>query len=293
MTIHRRAVEWKHGDIPENLLNLAREHGPKATSWNALARSGRAGYKHVGLEIEVISGGEPAEDVAGAILAMISEYGQAHAVEVFRIDAYDESGARLGDVLVRVAEDGGADEIASQNMGGGARWALKALDDTHQRHMKTLDVLPQLVEMVGQCLEAMGGAVASAAEAKMQYASNEAAQQEEQHTHEKQMRMLELLAAHMSADKTAKGGRSPLADLLATMPPDVKATLRDILGPLFDEMAAAVANPDREVRQAQLAAVMERITQQQKLRMGQEVPGEWQTQLLAAWRAELAQPSAA
>ena len=113
MTIHRRAVEWKHGDIPENLLNLAREHGPKATSWNALARSGRNGYKHVGLEIEVIAGGEPAEDVAGAILSMISEYGQAQAVAVFRIDAYDESGARLGDVLVRIAEDGGADGISA------------------------------------------------------------------------------------------------------------------------------------------------------------------------------------
>jgi hypothetical protein len=288
MTIHRRAVEWKHGDIPENLLNLARDHGPKATSWNALARSGRAGYKHVGLEIEVIAGGEPAEDVAGAILSMISEYGQANAISVFRIDAYDEAGARLGDVLVRVAEDGGADEIANQNLGGGARWALKALDDTHQRHMKTLDVLPTLVEMVGQCLEAMGGAVASAAESKMQYASNDAQQQEEQNTHEKQMRIMELLAAHMSADKTASGGRSPLADLLATMPADVKTTLREILGPLFDEMAAAVVNGDREVRQAQLSAVMERISPAQKARMGAELPGEWQTQLLAAWRAELA-----
>jgi hypothetical protein len=107
------------------------------------------------------------------------------------------------------------------------------------------------------------------------------------------MRIMELLAAHMSASKQATGGRSPLADLLATMPAEIKTQLREILGPLFDEMATAVGNADREVRQAQLSAVMERITPTQKARMGAEIPGEWQTQLLAAWRAELSQPSAA
>ncbi|HUU94322.1 MAG TPA: hypothetical protein VM487_01165 [Phycisphaerae bacterium] len=270
------------------MLNLAREHGPKATSWNALPRAGRSGYKHAGLEIEVIAGGEPAEDVAGAILQMVSEYSAAHAVPVFRIDAYDESGARLGDVLVRIADDGGADEIETSNMGGGARWALKALDDTHGRHMKTLDVIPQLVEMVGQCLEAMGGAVASAAEAKMAYASNEAEAQAAEHTHEKQMRMLELLAAHMGASSATAKGRSPLADLLATMPDDVRETLREILGPLFGEMAKAVHEADPEIRKAQLAAIIERIEPSMKLEMGAKLPEEWQTQLLAAWRAELA-----
>lgn len=285
MSIHRRAVKWEHGEIPETLLNLAREHGPKATSWNALARAGRAGFKHVGLEIEVVSGGEPAEEIAGAILQMVSEHAAANAVEVYRIDAYDESGARLGDVLIRVG-DGGADAIET-NMGGGTRWALKALDDTHQRHMKTLDVIPQLVEMVGQCLEAMGGAVASAAEAKMAYASNEAEQQTAEHTHEKQMRMLELLAAHMGASSKSGGGRSPLADLLATMPDDVREILREILGPLFGEMSKAVYEADPEVRKAQLTAIIERIEPSQKMAMGKRLPEEWQTQLLAAWQAEL------
>lgn len=286
MTIHRRAVEWKHGEIPENLVGMCKTHKATATSYNALARSGRNGYKHVGLEIEVIAGGEPDEDVAGAILAMISEYSSDKGVAVFRVDAYDENGALLDSVLVRVAEDGGADEM--ENAGGGARWALKALDETHKRHMKTLEVIPKMVEMVGQCLEAMGGAVASAAEARMNYAANEAAQQEEQHTHDKQMRLLELLAAHMSSDNAKNAGRSPLADLLATMPDDVKDILRGILGPLFQEMANAVSNPDKEVRKAQLSAVLERVSQAQKLEMGTKVPEEWRTQLLAAWRAELA-----
>jgi hypothetical protein len=288
MSIHRRAVEWKHGEIPENLLGMAREFGPRATSWNCLPRSGRAGYKHVGLEIEVIAGGEPPEDVAGAILAMISEHAEANGVAVFRIDAYDETGARLGDVLVRIAEDGVADEV--DGSGGGARWALKALDETHKRHMKTLDVIPQMIEMVGQCLEAMGGAVASAAQAKMDFASGEAEQQEQQNTHDKQMRMLELFAAHMGAAGSKKDGRSPLADLLATMPDDVKAILKRILGPLFDEMAEAVGNPDREVRAAQLEAVLQRVSPSQKVAMGSELPEQWRTQLLAAWQAELASP---
>lgn len=288
MGIHRRATEWKHGEIPENLLGMAREFGPKATSWNCLPRSGRAGYKHVGLEIEVVAGGEPPEDVAGAILAMIAEYAESNGVPVFRIDAYDESGARLGDVLVRIAEDGVADEV--DGSGGGARWALKALDDTHKRHMKTLDVIPMMIEMVGQCLEAMGGAVASAAQAKMDFASGEAEAQAEQNTHEKQMRMMELFAAHMGAASSKSGGRSPLADLLATMPDDVKQILRKILGPLFDEMATAVGNADPEIRKAQLQAVLERVSPDQKVQMGVQLPEEWRTQLLAAWQAELSSP---
>jgi hypothetical protein len=219
---------------------------------------------------------------------MVSEYATAHAVAVFRVDAYDESGARLGDVLRRIGPDGEADEIENSNMGGGARWALKALDETHQRHMKTLDVIPRLVEMVGQCLEAMGGAVASAAEARMAYASNEQEQQAAEHTHAKQMRLLELLASHMSASKQASGGGSPLAAVFGRMPADVKATLQDILGPLYSEMVAAVAQADGEIRKAQLAACIERISDAQKLAMGQRIPGDWQQQLLAAWQAELA-----
>lgn len=287
MSIHRRAVKWEHGEIPETLLNLAREHGPKATSWNALARAGRAGFKHVGLEIEVVTGGEPPEDVAGAILAMVGEHAERTAVEVYRIDAYDESGARLGDVLIRMG-DGSADEIENSAAGGGARWALKALNETHARHMTTLDVIPKMVEMVGQCLEAMGGAVASAAEAKMAYASNEHEQQAAEHTHEKQMRMLELLAAHMSADNKTATGRSPLADLLATMPDEIREQLREILGPTFGDMVKAVQNQDPEERRAQVQACLERITPAQKLAMGSQLPEEWRTQLLAAWRAELA-----
>ena len=289
MSIHRRAVKWEHGEIPETLLNLAREFGSKATSWNALARAGRGGYKHVGLELEVVSGGEPAEDVAGAILAMVSEYSTHNGVAVFRIDAYDESGARLGDVVLRIDVDGQADEIEHSPAGGGARWALKALDETHTRHMKTLDVIPVMVEMVGQCLEAMAGAIASAAQSKMEFASNEAAQQEAQHTHEKQMRMLELLASHMRSSKASSDGGSPLASVLARMPESVKLTLRDILGPLFDEMVVAVAHPDAEIRRAQLSACIERIEAAQKVAMGARIPAEWQTELLSAWTAKLAE----
>ncbi len=288
MTIHRRATKWEHGEIPENLLNLAREHGPKATSWNALARAGRGGYKHVGLELEVVTGGEPPEDVAGAVLSMVSDYSKAHAVEIFRVDAYDERGDRLGECLIRVDLDGGADEYDHPNMGGGARWALKALDDTHKRHMSTLDVIPKMVEMVGQCLEAMGAAVASAAEARMNFAAGEAEQQAADHAHQKQMRLIELLAAHLSADATKKQGASPLASLLATMPDDVRETLREILGPLYGDMVKAVHQEDPEVRKAQLAACLERIPPAQKLAMGERIPEEWRTQLLAAWRAELA-----
>ncbi len=288
MTIHKRATKWEHGELPESLVNLARECGPKATSWNCLARSGRGGYKHVGLELEVIAGGEPAEDIAGALLEMVNAHAATSLCEVFRIDAYDTDGDRLGDVLIRIQQGGEADDVNADNMSGGARWALKALDDTHKRHMKTLEVIPQMVEMVGQCLEAMGGAVASAAQAKMDFASNEAAQAEEQHTHDKQMRLLELLAAHMSADSKTAAGRSSLADLLATMPDDVRETLREILGPLFDDMSKAVHTTGKAERAAQLQAVLERITPAQKLAMGTRLPEEWRTQLLAAWRAELA-----
>jgi hypothetical protein len=287
MSIHRRAIKWEHGEIPETLLNLAREHGANATSWNALARAGRAGFKHVGLEIEVVTGGEPPEEIAGAILQMISEHAERTAVEVYRIDAYDESGARLGDVLIRMG-DGSADEIENSAAGGGARWALKALQETHDRHMKTLDVIPQLVEMVGQCLEAMGGAVAAAAESKMAYASNEADQQAAEHTHEKQMRMLEVLAAHLSADSKTASDRSPLADLLSTMPDEIREQLRGILGDTFDDMVSAVQTKDRDERRAKVEACLERITDAQKLAMGSQLPEQWRTQLLAAWRAELA-----
>lgn len=287
MSIHRRAVKWEHGEIPENLLNMAREHGPLATSWNCLPRAGRAGYKHVGLELEVVAGGEPAEDVAGAILQMCSEHALANAVEVFRVDAYNEAGDRLGDLLIRIAPDGGADEIENSHMGGGARWALRALDDTHKRHMATLDVIPKMVEMVGTCLEAMGGAVAQAAQAKMDFASNEAEQAAEQYRHEKQMRLLEMLGAHMSADRSKNAGRSPLADLLATMPDEIRELLREILGVTFGDMVKAVQTSDPEQRRAQLEACLERITPAQKLAMGERLPEEWRTQLLSAWRAEL------
>ncbi len=287
MTIHRRATKWEHGELPENLLNLAREHGTNATHWNALARAGRGGYKHVGLELEVIAGGEPPEDIAGAILSMITEHAAAHAVEVFRVDAYDEKGDRLGDILIRVDTDGGADEIEQSGMGGGARWALRALDETHKRHMKTLDVIPQLIEMVGSCLEAMSGAVASAAQAKMDYASGEADQAAEQHSHEKQMRFLDMFAAHMQADGAKNAGRSPLADLLAKLPDDVREVLRSILGDVFGDMAKAVHTEDREARKAQVQACLERISPAQKLAMGEQLPEEWRTKLMAAWRAEL------
>ncbi len=291
MTIHRRATTWTHGEVPENLLNMAREYGPAALSWNCLARSGRTGYKHVGLEIEVVPGDslDTPEDVAGALLTLMFEHAATSGVEFYRIDAYDEKGDRLGDIVLRMGESGGADEVDTSS-GAASRWALKALDSTHKQHMETLKVIPQLVEMVGQCLEAMGGAVASAAEARMSYANNEAEQQAEQNRHEKQMRVMELLAAHMSADAKGSGPRSSLADLLATMPVDVKDTLKRILGPLFDEMVAAVAQQDPEIRQAQVGAVLERITPAQKLAMGTEIPEEWRTQLLAAWHAELRGP---
>ena len=104
------------------------------------------------------------------------------------------------------------------------------------------------------------------------------------------MRMLELFAAHMGAAGSKQGGRSPLADLLATMPDDVKDILRKILGPLFGEMATAVGNADPEIRKAQLQAVLERVSPDQKLQMGAQLPEEWRTQLLAAWQAELSSP---
>lgn len=286
MTIHRKATTWDHGEVPETLLNLAREYAGRAVSWNALARSGRSGYKHVGLEIEVVDS-EPPEDVAGAILQMVTEHAQANAIDLYRVDAYDDKGDRLGEIVLRMAGDGQADEVETGGSGAG-RWALKALKETHDRHMSTLDVIPRMVEMVGQCLEAMGGAVAQAAEAKMKYASNEAEQAAEQHTHDKQMRMMELLASHMSASNKAGQGRSPLADLLSTMPDDVRSTLREILGPLFDDMTTAVQTQDRETRKAQIQAVLERIDAAQKLAMGTRLPEEWRTQLLAAWQAELA-----
>lgn len=289
MTIHRKATAWEHGEVPESLLGIAREHGSKATSWNCLARSGRSGYKHVGLELEVVSDANPPhpEDVAGAILQLVSEHATTSGTELYRIDAYDEGGVLLGNIVLRMGGDGQVDEVETGGSGAG-RWALKALNETHQRHMKTLDVIPQMVEMVGQCLEAMGGAVAQAAEARMNFASNEAEQQAEQHAHEKQMRMLELLAAHMSADTKKQGGRSPLADLLATMPDDIRETLREILGPLFGDMVKAVHTEDAEERKAKIAACLERIEPSQKLAMGTRLPEEWRTQLLAAWRAELA-----
>jgi hypothetical protein len=285
MTIHRRATSWEHGEVPEGLLNLCREHAGKAVSWNALARAGRGGYKHVGLEIEVVDT-EPAEDVAGAILGMVVEHSSSQGTELYRVDAYDESGARLGDTVLRIGGDGGADEVDTSG-GGGGRWALRALTDTHNRHMATLDHLAKMVEMVAQCLEAMGGAVAQAAEAKMAYASNEAEVASEQHRHDKQMRMMELLATHMSASKEQATGGA-LGALLDKMPADVKDTLFAVLGELYSDMVDASQETDPEIRKAKLQACIERITSAQKTALGARVPADWQARLLAAWRAELA-----
>lgn len=286
MTIHRRATKWEHGEVPETLLTLAREHGPRAVSWNALARSGRSGYKHVGLELEVVDS-EPPEDVAGAILQMVTEYGATNGVDLFRVDAYDASGARLGDMVLRIGEGGVADEVEA-GPGGGARWALKALNDIHQRYVGTLDALTKMVEMVAGCLEAMGGAVASAAQTRMEFAAGEAERDAAAHTHEKQMRLLELLAAHIGADRTKHAGSSPLATLLATMPDDVRETLRSILGDLYGDMLKAVHTSDPEIRREQLTACISRVSPSQKMEMGDRIPEEWRVKLLAAWRAELA-----
>lgn len=285
MAIHRRVTPWTHGAVPESLLSLTREHAAKATAFVALPHLGRGGFKHCGLEVEIVEqGSHTHEEVAGAIMAMVVEHAETGVGQGrYRIDAIDENGDRLGDVVLRVGDDGEADDVETGNASG--RWALRALDDVHKRHLATLDKIAGMVEMVGNCLDAMAGAVAAAAEAKMSYANADAEREENQQRHEKQIMFLQFLMK-----QTGRGGVAveSLASFLDSAPEAVRDGIaRSIGAELYAELRAAAAEPDADQRKMKLVAVFGRITPAMKLALGQNVPTEWQEKLMAVLQAEL------
>ena len=286
MTIHRRAEAWDAGDIPETLLTLCREH-LQADAWHVLAKSGRSGYKASGLELEVDNSKNThdAAEVAGAVSAMINEHHDAHGHPFYRVDAMQGKHV-LGQVVLKLGPDGAED---LQSLSGGA-WAIKELGATHKRYLDLLDKMGGVVDLAAQCMDAMAGAVASAADARLNYASGEAEAREGERNHEKQMRVMDFLMSHAS---TSKPGSNPLRDVLREMPAELVDEMKDIMGDDNFQLlmkAAASANPAE--RRNLLTHALERITEPQKVALVDALPKEWHSRLLLAFQSVLQGPAA-
>lgn len=294
--IHRRVTKWEHGSVPENLLGLCRQYSGRVATVHALERRGRTGFKHVGLELEVDKDSPPpVEDFAGAILAMMAEHAKAHDVDHFRVDFFDSNMDKLDDLSLRVSPDGEADEIGDA-MGFQGKFLLRLLGlaekmvkESHERHMSTLDKVEGLTEQVALAMEALSGAVASAAESEMKNAEGAAGREEARYKHERDMKLLDLLLARVGFGGKGKNA-NPLAKLREEMPDETKAVVHEILGDdLWNDLNEACDEQDKEARAAKLMAVLSRLSPAQKDRLGEELPQEWQAKMTAAFEATLAQ----
>lgn len=289
MTIHTRATTYDHGFMPEQLVTMCGELHPRASSWHALARAGRVGYKHCGLTVEVVDGeGHTPEDVAGAVLAMVAKHHGQTGCALYRIDAHDANGDRLGDGLpLRMGEDG-ADDVADSAVGGVPKWVSDYLKQVQDAHIATLKVVPDVMTIAKDAMEALATAVGEVCEIRWESSGDDNERIAEEHKHERNMAFLSMFAPLLAADRARQAGRSPLADLLATMPDDVKTTLRECIGADFDVLCDAAGEANPEARRERIAAVLGRLTPSQKAALGERIPPEWQTQIQAAFRAELA-----
>jgi len=280
--------------MPEQLVAMVREHHPAATLWEALARSGRVGYKHCGLEVHVVDAGEhTAEDVAGAVLAMVAKHHGSTGCALYRINARDEAGDLCGDPLaLRMADDGEADDATPEVAGAPPKWVIDYLKAIQAAHIQTLQAMPGVMTIAKDAMEAMANAIGEVCEVRWEQSGEDADDRDRQRKHERSMqRESAFLDMFMPYIASSMGGarRSPLADLLATMPDEVKTALRECLGTaLFDDLVAVAAIDDTDARKLALVEVAKRITPEMKAAMGARIPEQWQSQITSALRAELA-----
>jgi len=296
--LHRRATKWDHGSVPENLLGLCREYVGRVAAVHALVRSGRSGFKHVGLELEVDRESPPnVEDFAGAVLAMMVEHAKGEGVDHFRVDFFDENMDKLADLPMKVDAEGEVDELADGSSNVATKVLLRlvsiqesAIDKAHGRYAGLLDKLEGLVEQVALAMEALSGAVAKAAESELANAEAAGGRAEADHKHERDMKLLDLLIARVGNAST----KNPLDKLMADMPPDVKAKIRDAMGDdWWDALELAVKEKDPAKQAEMLAALLKRVTPEQRERMTREVPADWQAKMYAAFEAVVLKGAAA
>lgn len=285
--------------MPENLLALCREYLGRVTSVHALVRAGRAGYKHVGLELEVDRESPPnAEDFAGAILAMMVEHAKAEDVDHFRVDFFDANMDRLADLPMHVNAEGDADEVGEGGGGVATKVMLRLIgmletqvQGSHNRYVGLMDKLEGLVEQVSLAMEALSGAVASAAENQMSNAEASAARDEARYSHERNMKLLDILIARVGFAGGKDG--TGLAKLLEEMPAEIRDNICTAIG--ADNWAALLAcsaEKDPATQASMLAAILGRLTPAEQAALGRAVPAEWQAKIQAAFEATLARGAA-
>lgn len=294
--LHRRATKWEHGDVPENLLGLCREYRGRVAHVHCLRRAGRTGFKHVGLELEVDRDSPPSdEDFAGAILSMMVDHAKAHDVDHFRVDFFDDNMDKLADLPMKVSPEGDVDEW----MEGGSNVATKVLlrlidklethvDHGHTRYCGLLEKIEGLTEQIALSMEALAGAVATASDQQMQNAEASAGRAEAEYKHERDMKLLDLLISRVGSSG-ASSGANPLRKMHDAMPDDVKDGMKAVVGEdNWSAYLACVAETDRAKQASMLAAILGRLSSEQKAALGRAVPGEWQAKMQAAFEATLA-----
>lgn len=270
MPVYRKQNKHMTVSIPSSLLELVKLHHPRAHRWEALARAGQKGYKHVGLVIEVTDddGTKPPThaEVARAIVSMLhedQEKREGDAPVGYRIDALDEDDARLNDpgLYLPFSDGEASDDETTQG-----RWALKALDALHKRHLDLLDrigVMTGPIEAAGQMaqdsLEALARLVADVIEIKLDAADKRMESEDEERKHERKMKLLDFIIAQSAG--AGSNSPTPLLELLKRIDgtPDGDA-VADALG--ADNLSAvrnAAANPDRAARAEALVQLLTRF----------------------------------
>jgi hypothetical protein len=230
--------------------------------------------------------------VASAILALVTEHAQGdEGAAYYRVDALDASGARLNGespCILRMGDTGDAEDAEPLSAGAAqGRWALRALNDTHARYIALLTNMDKLSNMVAECLEAMAGAVAGAAQARMDFAANEAEREAENRKHEKQMKLLEWLMAQQAAGKGTPRSAGPITAWLAALAVEHREIVRDVLGAEeWGDLCRAADMPMGGERREVLRAILSRVTAAQQAELARRLPTSVLLQLQAAARAE-------
>jgi hypothetical protein len=230
--------------------------------------------------------------VASAVLALVTEHAQGDdGATYYRIDAFDESGARLNaesPLVLRMGDAGEAEDVEGLTPGAAqARWALRALNETHTRYVGLMGNLDKMVGMVAECLEAMAGAVAGAAQARMDFAANEAERESEARQHEKQMKLLEWLMQQQAASRGVAPNAGAITAWLASLATEHREVVRDVLGAeQWGDLCRAADMPMGDERREVLRAILSRVTAAQQAELARRLPTSVLLQLQAAARAE-------
>lgn len=297
MTIHRKAEKTAQGPVPAKLMQLCKEWHSKAVRWECLERFGKHGYRHCGLEIQVVHDDPKkppqAAEVASALLAMMADHQDAmrdKAPEGYRIDAYDGQDVRLnpnGDFL-RFA-DGEPDDLLDARDKG--TWAFKALDQTHKRYIDLLDRVGPAIAVATDALDALTAVVADAIQIRTDEADRRLESEEDERKHERRMRIMDFLMENSAGFGFGGSGKSdsPLADTIDAMPKGVEKTLRDGFGEdLFSAFVAAAKNPDRATRSEQIQALAKRLNMEPRaVQATKDIPKKWRDRFQAALMAEV------